>query len=198
MNANVLLMVASLCYLIVIVILYFPKKKVNTFETRIYKYILIFAVFGVIMDLIGVYVSLYIEDTNVIRWIVLKLYYTYLLTIMYLLTLYMFISNDAVELTKKERIKINIISIIYVIVLAVNSILPVSYYKDGNVIYAYGIGVNYLYLVTGITIFIWIVCWIKDIKKLKTRRNIPMIILVILAIPIIYLQMTNPQLLLSI
>ena len=196
MNANVLLMVASLCYLIVIVILYFPKKKVNTFETRIYKYILIFAVFGVIMDLIGVYVSLYIEDTNVIRWIVLKLYYTYLLTIMYLLTLYMFISNDAVELTKKERIKINIISIIYVIVLAVNSILPVSYYKDGNVIYAYGIGVNYLYLVTGITIFIWIVCWIKDIKKLKTRRNIPMIILVILAIPIIYLQMTNPQLLL--
>ena len=95
MNANVLLMVASLCYLIVILILYFPKKKVNTFETRIYKYILIFAVFGVVMDLIGVYVSLYVDDTSVIRWIVLKLYYSYLLTIMYLLTLYMFISNGA-------------------------------------------------------------------------------------------------------
>ena len=196
MNANVLLMVASLCYLIVILILYFPKKKVNTFETRIYKYILIFAVFGVVMDLIGVYVSLYVDDTSVIRWIVLKLYYSYLLTIMYLLTLYMFISNGASELTKKERIKINVISVIYAIVLAINSVLPVSYYKEGNVIYAYGLGTNYLYLVTGITIFIWICCWIKDIKKLRTRRNIPMIILVILAIPIIYLQMTNPQLLL--
>ena len=196
MNANVLLMVASLCYLIVILILYFPKKKVNTFETRIYKYILIFAVFGVVMDLIGVYVSLYVDDTSVIRWIVLKLYYSYLLTIMYLLTLYMFISNGASELTKKERIKINVISVIYAIVLAINSVLPVSYYKEGNVIYAYGLGTNYLYLVTGITIFIWICCWIKDIKKLRTRRNIPMIILVILAIQIIYLQMTNPQLLL--
>ena len=196
MNANVLLMVASLCYLIVILILYFPKKKVNTFETRIYKYILIFAVFGVVMDLIGVYVSLHVDDTSVIRWIVLKLYYSYLLTIMYLLTLYMFISNGASELTKKENTKINIISVIYVIVLAINSILPVNYYKDGNVIYAYGIGTNYLYLVTGLIIFIWICWWIKDIKKLRTRRNIPMIILVILAIPIIYLQMTNPQLLL--
>lgn len=196
MNANVLLMVASLCYLIVILILYFPKKKVDTFETRIYKYILIIAVFGVIMDLIGVYVSLYIEDTNVIRWIVLKLYYSYLITILYLLTLYMFTANGANEMTKTEKRKFNVISIIYAIVLIINSILPVNYYKEGKVIYAYGIGVNYLYLVTGIIIFIWICCWIKDIKKLKTRRNIPMIILVILAIPIIYLQMTNPQLLL--
>ena len=120
MNANVLLIIASLFYLCLIFVLYFSKEKVKNFETKIYKYILVFAIFGVIMDLLGVYASLYIDDTSIVRWLVLKLYYSYLLIMIYLLTIYMFHSNKTQNALKSNRKKLKIFSLIYFIILIIN------------------------------------------------------------------------------
>ena len=196
MNANVLLMVASLCYLILIAILYFSKKKIVSFETTIYKYILLFAIFGVVMDLIGVYASLYIDDSSIVRWFVLKLYYTYLLTIIYLLSTYMFISENSSKLSLIGKRKLMCFSIMYIIATVVNYILPVYYYKQDNIIYAYGANTNFLYLVAGIVILIWISYLIRDVKKMKKKKNIPIVTFITMVAPIIYLQMTNPEYLL--
>ena len=196
MNANVLLMVASLCYLVLIAILYFSKKKIVSFETTIYKYILLFAIFGVVMDLIGVYASLYIDDSSIVRWFVLKLYYTYLLTIIYLLSTYMFISENSSKLSLIGKRKLMCFSIMYIIATVVNYILPVYYYKQDNIIYAYGANTNFLYLVAGIVILIWISYLIRDVKKMKKKKNIPIVTFITMVAPIIYLQMTNPEYLL--
>ena len=196
MNINVLLMIASLLYLILICILYFSKEKIQTFETNIYKYILIFAIFGVIMDLFGVYASLYIDDSSFIRWIILKLYYSYLLSIIYLLTVYMFILGKTSKLEKQEKTKFKIFTIIFIIILFVNFLLPVYYYKNGNIIYAYGPSTNYLYAVAGLIIFSWICYLLKNIKQIKSKKNVPLITLIVLSVPIVYLQMKNPELLL--
>lgn len=196
MNANVLLMVASLGYLLLIAILYFSKKKIISFETTIYKYILLFAIFGVVMDLIGVYGSLYIDDSSIIRWFVLKLYYTYLLTIIYLLSTYMFISENSQKLSVIGRKKLRLFSVMYIVATIVNYVLPVYYYKEDNVIYAYGANTNFLYSVAGIVIFIWILYLIRDVKKLKKKKNIPIVTFITMVAPIIYLQMTNPEYLL--
>lgn len=196
MNANILLMICSLFYLILSSILYFSKEKVRTFETKIYKYILIFAIFGVIMDLIGVYVSLNIDDTSIIRWFVLKFYYSYLLTIIYLLTIYMFISSKNEQSDKKEKFKFKLFTVIFIIILFINFVLPVYYYKNGNIIYAYGPSTNYLYIVAGMVILSWVIYLLKNIKQIKRKKNIPLIILIVLSVPIVYLQMKNPELLL--
>lgn len=194
MNINVLLMIASLFYLMLISILYFPKRKVDTFETRIYKYIVIFAIFGVVMDLIGVYVSIHIDDTHFIRWIVLKLYYSYLLTMMYLLSAYMFINGNTSSLKKDEKRKFKIISILFIFVLLINFILPVNYYRDGAIIYAYGASTNYLYFISVLVILFWIIHLIKE-KKVN-KKYYPMVIFIVLVVPIIYIQMTYSELLL--
>ncbi len=194
MNINVLLMIASLFYLMLISILYFPKRKVDTFETRIYKYIVIFAIFGVVMDLIGVYVSIHIDDTHFIRWIVLKLYYSYLLTMMYLLSAYMFINGNTSSLKKDEKRKFKIISILFIFVLLINFILPVNYYRDGAIIYAYGASTNYLYFISVLVILFWIIHLIRE-KKVN-KKYYPMIMFIVLVVPVIYIQMTYPKLLL--
>lgn len=194
MNINVLLMIASLFYLMLISILYFPKRKVDTFETRIYKYIVIFAIFGVVMDLIGVYVSIHIDDTHFIRWIVLKLYYSYLLTMMYLLSAYMFINGNTSSLKKDEKRKFKIISILFIFVLLINFILPVNYYRDGAIIYAYGASTNYLYFISVLVILFWIIHLIKE-KKVN-KKYYPIVIFIVLVVPIIYIQMTYSELLL--
>jgi signal transduction histidine kinase len=84
----------------------------------------------------------------------------------------------------------------YVIVLIVNFILPVSYYKKGSIIYAYGANTNFLYFVAGIVIFTWICYLLRNIKRIRTKKNLPMVAFVVLIVPITYLQMTNPQFLL--
>lgn len=194
MNINVLLMIASLFYLMLISILYFPKKKVDTFETRIYKYILIFATFGVVMDLLGVYVSIHIDDTHFIRWIVLKLYYSYLLAMMYLLSAYMFINGNTRLLKEKEKRKFKIISSLFTFVLLINFILPVNYYRSGTIIYAYGASTNYLYFISILVILSWIIHLIRE--KQVNKKYYPMMMFIVLVVPIIYIQMTYPELLL--
>ena len=196
MNANVLLIIASLFYLCLIFVLYFSKEKVKNFETKIYKYILVFAIFGVIMDLLGVYASLYIDDTSIVRWLVLKLYYSYLLIMIYLLTIYMFHSNKTQNALKSNRKKLKIFSLIYFIILIINFILPVHYYRNDTIIYAYGLGTNYLYFIASVMIIIWIIYLIKNVKQIKSKKYIPMMIFIVLVVPIVYLQMTHPQLLL--
>ena len=196
MNINVFLMVASLFYLILIAVLYFSKEKVQNFETKLYKYILISSIIGVILDLIGVYVSINVDDTHIIRWIVLKLYYAYLLTITYLLTVYMFIPGNYIKLNKKQSREMKIYTFIYIICILIHLVLPISYFKDGNIIYAYGPDNTFLYAVVGITIFWWLIFLLKDIKKFKQKKNLPIVCFVILMAPVIYIQMKNPEYLL--
>ena len=196
MNINVLLMVSSLFYLLLIAILYFSKSRINSFETKIYKYILILAIFGVILDMLGLYFSINIKDDNVNRWIVLKFYYSYLLTMIYLLSLYLMIFSNSSGLTGENKKKFWMFSIIYLIFLGVNFILPVKYFKEGNIVYAYGLNTNFLYLVAGITIFLWLIYLIYNIKLIKIKKNLPVISFMVMIAPVIYLQMANPELLL--
>ncbi len=196
MNANVLLMVASLFYLSLVAIMYFSKRKVNNFETKIYKYILVIAIIGVILDLIGVYVSIYVPDTHIIRWIVLKAYYTYLLSITYLLSVYLFIPGKAVKLNRKQKNKLLIYTMVFIVCETIHLLLPIHYYKNGNIIYAYGPDNNFLYGAVGVTMIIWFIYIMKDINKIKQKKNLPIASAVVLMTPIVLIQMLNPALLL--
>ncbi len=198
MNASVPLMIVSLFYLLLISVLYFSKKRVNNYETKVFKYILILAIFGTIIDMIGVYVSLYIDDSSIVRWIVLKLYYTYLLAMLYLLSLYIFVYANNFSMDKNENKKIRVLTITFLLVFIIELVLPVHYYKSGKVIYAYGASTDFLYFVTGIVVLFWILYLIKDrnMNKIKNKKYFPMITFILLLVPVVLLQMFNPQLLL--
>ena len=196
MNANVLLMVASLFYLILTAFLYFTKRNINNFEAKVYKYIIIVAIIGEVLDLLGVYASIYVPDTHFSRWLVLKSYYTYLLCFVYLLSVYMFIPTSSYKLSRKQWRTFTIFTLIFTIAEMIHLYLPIYYYRDGHVIYAYGPDNVFLYAVIGLTLLAWIIYMLKDIKKIKQKKNFPIIVFVILMIPMVVLQMLHPELLL--
>lgn len=195
MNPSLLLLVGSLFYIIMIAILYFKKPRIPSIENKIYKYLLFVGIFGIVMDITGIYVHSNLPDESLIRWFVLRFYHSYLLTTIFLLSLYMVILKYE-KITKKCEKNIFLLIGIYVVCLIVNFITPVVHHKEGNIIYATGPNINFLYLVAGIAVLCWTVYIIKNFKKLKKKKYTPIIIFVISSVPVLSIQMQDPSLLL--
>lgn len=203
MHASVLLLIGCLFVIILISAVYFSKERINNTENKIYKYLLLVSIIGIILDLMGIYASLTIPDTHFFRFFILKTYYLYLLTMCYLLSLYIASlrkEKGTKETTEKEKKKYEttsgVITGIYFITIIANFILPFEFYRDGNLIYAYGPNTTFLYAVSGLSILSWLVYILINFKKLNTKSILPIIFFIILAIPILYIQMLNPELLL--
>ncbi len=184
MNINIFLMGASLAYLILIAFLYFGKGKIDTFEIKLFKYILFVAIFGVVINLLGLGINLYTEGNSINNIVLSKLYYSYLLLMTYLLSSYIFIPSDS-KLATKEKNKFKKFTFIYELAIMVNLILPTG---NSNQIYAYGTDTNFSYFIIGITILSWILYFIKNLKKLKIKKYIAIITFIILVGPIIYMS----------
>ncbi len=195
MNPSLLLLVGSLFYIIMIAILYFKKPRIPSIENKIYKYLLFVGIFGIVMDITGIYVHSNLPDESLIRWFVLRFYHSYLLTTIFLLSLYMVILKYE-KITKKCEKNIYLLIGIYVVCLIVNFITPVVHHKEGNIIYATGPNINFLYLIAGIAVLCWTVYIIKNFKKLKKKKYTPIIIFVISSVPVLSIQMQDPSLLL--
>lgn len=190
MHASVLLLIGSLFYLILTMIIYFGKERVKTEENKVYKYILIVSFIGIILDLFGIYASLNIPDTSIIRFFALKSYYQYLITILILFSIYIFLPS--LQKNKNKNITVKYLGTTYGILSLFNIILPFNFYRDGNVIYAEGLNTLFLYGAAGIIIIIWLIYILLNFRKINIRRLLPIIIFIIFSVPVIYFQMLNP------
>lgn len=195
MHASVLLLLGSLFYLILTMFIYFSKERLNNKENRIYKYILFVSCSGIILDLFGIYASLNIPDTSLIRFFALKFYYQYLITALMLFTIYIFLPT--LQKSKESWVKgKRKFYIVFFILSMLNIILPFSFHREGNIIYAEGLNPLFLYITAGLIILSWTIYIILNYKKINTRRLLPIIIFIIFSVPVIYYQMLNPEALL--
>ena len=93
MHMSILILSASLFYVLLIAFLFFTKERVDSHETRIYSALLIIDIFGIIIDIMGIFSHLYLSDTNLFRWAIVKFYLLFLLIVTYLLTIYIYFST---------------------------------------------------------------------------------------------------------
>lgn len=192
MHMSILILSASLFYVLLIAFLFFTKERVDSHETRIYSALLIIDIFGIIIDIMGIFSHLYLSDTNLFRWAIVKFYLLFLLIVTYLLTIYIYFS------TKKNPNKTFYRGILMAFVFfgLINFLLPFSYYKDDNIVYVSGINCLFVYAIVAIVMIGWIVYLIKNIKSIKSTKYIPIITLIVLIVPIVLIQLSNPEYLL--
>lgn len=203
MHPSILLLTISLIYTILILILFCIKDKKNTIENKIYMSLLITVIVGIILDICGIYCHLLLPDTSFIRWFVVKLYLAYLLIFVYLITLYVVLVCYKKEMklvkeketNKKVKHIVNFLTLFLIISLILNFILTYTYYKNGNEVYLIGPNTIYVYGVSAIGIFSWIYFVIKNRKGISLRKIIPILLFVVFCVPVILLQLSNPQIL---
>ena len=198
MNFNIPLLIASLIYIILICFLYFSKNIQNNVENKIYKYLLIISLLGIILDISGIYAHMLLSETNIIRYLIVKFYMQYLLTFAYLITIYIIYVGKNSE---KNKIIIKgssyfIYLTVYLILSFFNFILPFEYYNSGNIVYIYGLNCTYLYAIVGINMIFWIIYVFKKRKQISKKKVLPIISFIVLSVPVILLQLYNPEFLL--
>ena len=95
----------SAIYLIVLIIIYFSKKRINSIENKIFSSLIITNLIGVILDLISTSTALYMKDAIWLN-IVSKFYLVYLITWLLIFTLYVYYISTTTKKNKKENKKI--------------------------------------------------------------------------------------------
>lgn len=92
----------SAIYLIVLIIIYFSKKRINSIENKIFSSLIITNLIGVILDLISTSTALYMKDAIWLN-IVSKFYLVYLITWLLIFTLYVYYISTTTKKNKKEN-----------------------------------------------------------------------------------------------
>ena len=97
MHFSIPLLIASLIYLIVTCWQFFTKPKIKTIENKIYLFLLLVTVLGIILDIAGIYAHLYLSEQSIVRWFIVKFYMLYVLTFIFLITIYIISLGKNIE-----------------------------------------------------------------------------------------------------
>ena len=188
----------SLFYSVLLNIVYFARKKLVTFENKIFEKLMITNLIGVILAIGSYFTIVNIDKYPIFNVIVSKGYIVYLLTWITLFSVYIFAIS--IDDSKNRKKKINRIikgfSILYVIFLIVIIIKPLYYHNAGGAVYSYGPSANVMYVVSSVYIAIWIVRLIINYKKIRDKKYLPIFAFMLLGVVVIIIQKSHPELLL--
>ena len=188
---NLYFLIISFIYLILVMIIYFSKKKINTSENKVYSILLTVTLLGVVIDFSSVYMAFsglhngFFEFVN-------RLYLVYLLTWISLLTSYSFIISLSKKTAKKGT---SFIKIIYIPMAIFLLFYPLAYTVEGNEFFTHGLSANAMYGLSTIYVIVMIICLLSNIKNLKQKKYVPIIFYIFIGTFITLIQLFNPSIL---
>ena len=195
---SILIQCCSFLYIVLLLFVYFSKKRLNVLENKIYIIMLISNFFGLIIDVASVFTIKYMNTIPLLNSVVTKLYLIYLLTFMFLFTLY--ILTISIKDKSKGRIKviksIKFASFIYCVFFIITSFLPLYYKNNNGVIYSYGPAATFLYLVSTLCMAVWLICTISNLKNIRDKKYLPMFVFFVIGSLVTVIQGARPELLL--
>lgn len=201
MSSTIFLSIASLLYIIMLMIVFFTKEKVKTSENKIFTKLLIISFCSLLSEL---YITMLPKNMDFALFVIsMKTYLVLCVLWLSYFMEYVFIvtrnnENKAVIDYKKDYKKIYIpFWIMTIIISIVVMILPINFFDQLNVKYSYGPSVNFVFGLSGIYTTIMAIYILKNIKHLKNRGYMPIVFLVFLLIVTAIVQKINPGLLLA-
>ncbi|MBQ8132256.1 MAG: response regulator [Bacilli bacterium] len=192
MNSNIVFSIASLFYCTLTIIVYFSKKRIANEENRIYSFLIISNLIGLIIEIASTLLNAFVIGYDPIKMISLKMINAYFLTWGFIFCVYIFyVSREKFE--KKEK---NIAYGLYFVFLGIDLLLPLhKKIENGFIAYTYGPSINFLYGFVGLEIVFMILIVLKNIKKIKKEKYIPLLTLITLGTIMVIIQKFIPQLL---
>ena len=194
MNINIVFSIASIFYCTLTLFVYFSKKRIENEENRIYSLLIISNFVGLLIEITSTVLNASVVGYDFIKMLSLKLINAYFVTWGFIFFIYIFyVSREKFE--KKEK---NFAYGLYCIILGIDLLLPLyKKMENGFIAYTYGPSINFLYGFVGIEILLMIVIVLKNIKKIKKEKYIPLLALIGLGTLVVLLQKIIPELLIT-
>ena len=190
--------VFGMVFLILLMVIYFPKKKVNYLENKVYSYIILVTFLSCLAETWSFILVQSGIDSYAFNYLLsLKLLFSCFLAWVYLFTMYILMVTLN-EKTNEDRIKQlmkNSILFLLLIIAVDVFFLPITVTKVGGMLLPTGGAVNLIYSCVAICVVIMLVIFFKNIKNMRNKKFIPLYLLIVVFGIIVLLQKLFPELL---
>ncbi len=195
MNKIIYFSYASLAFVLIIAIVYFRKKKVNTIEIKLFTNILLLTVACLIFEIMSAFVFM-----NSIVWLKIFLKKLFLISMVLLVVNYLkytiiLIKGIDYKFSKIENIIFYSFQFIVSLVILFSS-LYLNIGSDGIVINSYGLAQSIASGTCMALIVLIVILLVMNVKKISSKRAVPLLFLVILMFCAGYVQILFPSILL--
>ena len=190
---NLILPIHSMFLLILLLVVFFSKKRIKSDETNLYCILIVISFFNVLFNIIGIYLGYNDGDMNflyVLNHFDLPLYFWWAsILFIYLVYIYKYRDNKC----EYNKIKRNILYI-NVFLTVISIFLPFEVVITEKAGYAIGMCVNFTYFVCAIYLILCIFITILLIRKNNFKKTIPIFSFIVLGIISAIIQKNIPSL----
>lgn len=189
----------SLFYSLLLITVFFSKKRLATLENKIYGLMIIENLIGVLLAIASYFL---IRENNVLpitNAIISKGLIVYYLVYMVSFTAYIYVISCKInydDLFMKKFTVAKFFGFIFSLLLALIIALPLYYHNTKNVVYSYGPSANVMYISSPLIIFLWLIMMIKNYKEIKNKKYLPIFFFIIIGSVVMLIQKLNPGVLL--
>ena len=187
--------ICSFIFVLMFIIFYFSKERLNTLDTKMYSYILVTNIIGIMIDVFGYFIFKIYGSESFISILISKFYLVYYFLWAYFFLLYIFVISfrEKTEyLLQKKFTKPSIILTSLFICLII-LIMPIQITYEDNVAYSSGLSVNMVYGLCFIMVGIMLYCLLRNLKKISTKEYIPLLTFMVLSTFCMIIQKTYPE-----
>ena len=194
--------VCTFIYMLLLCVVNFSKKRMNTIETKIYDQLIVLNVIGLVLEFICCLTVKNMDQVPILNIIMNRFYLIYFASFVTLFTLYVYIACDkANTINTESELKLNkieklVVGLVYAIILGLVLLLPLQYNNEPNAVYSYGPATDCLTYVCGIYMLFDFIVIAKNIKKINKKKLIPMFALLICFILAFVVRHINPGIIL--
>lgn len=194
-GTSIRLQVASLCFLILVIIDFIRSKRIKLLTTRVFSGMLCVSAVYMLFDIATVY-SIYMFPGSLLTDIIHRIYYVLMITVVFGMSAYVEFTGNARNKCVSNALTAAWI-LPYIICLAVMLFGDILYVCDENGVYSYGSPVNSLFAGVGIYIVITFAGTFRYKDVLSEKKRFALRLQLIVWIVVAIIQFLNPYLLLS-
>ena len=186
--------ISGLFCIVLLMILFFSKSRIDSKETKLYGFMLISSFFDVILVLSELTITYYfLDDVNMYLVKGLNridfIHYIMWPTLLSLYTIYVtYLDEEKYNKAKKIFLTIDIIAIL------IEFMLPINIISNKEAMGVTGVGPAFVFLISSFYVIVNIIILIKNYKKIKNKKNLPILFFLIFIIIAMLLRVYNPTL----
>lgn len=187
--------ICSFIFVLMFIIFYFSKERLNTLDTKMYSYILVTNIIGIMIDVFGYFIFKIYGSESFISIMVSKFYLAYYFLWAYFFLLYIFVISfrEKSEYLLQKKFTKTIIILTSLFICLIILIMPIQITYEDNVAYSSGLSVNMVYGLCFIMVGIMLYCLLRNLKRISTKEYIPLLTFMVLSTFCMIIQKTYPE-----
>lgn len=187
--------ICSFIFVLMFIIFYFSKERLNTLDTKMYSYILVTNIIGIMIDVFGYFIFKIYGSESFISIMVSKFYLVYYFLWAYFFLLYIFVISfrEKSEYLLQKKFTKTIIILTSLFICLIILTMPIQITYEDNVAYSSGLSVNMVYGLCFIMVGIMLYCLLRNLKKISTKEYIPLLTFMVLSTFCMIIQKTYPE-----